>query len=40
LLRELGCAQAQGHLLAPPMPGNALVAWIRANRQRLRQMAS
>lgn len=40
LLRGLGCEMAQGALVAAPMPGNALAAWIKNNRRRLKELAS
>ncbi|MYM91140.1 EAL domain-containing protein [Rugamonas sp. FT82W] len=39
LLRSLGCDMAQGYLLAKPMPAGELVAWIRQERRRLRELA-
>jgi EAL domain-containing protein (putative c-di-GMP-specific phosphodiesterase class I) len=39
LLRSLGCELAQGTLVAAPMPGNALAAWIKNNRRRLKELA-
>ncbi|MES2265104.1 MAG: EAL domain-containing response regulator [Pseudomonadota bacterium] len=40
LLRALGCEQAQGALVAPPMPAAALVGWIKGNRRRLKELAA
>lgn len=40
LLRALRCDVAQGYLVARPMPGEQLVAWIKDNRGRLRAMAA
>ena len=40
LLRDLGCDMAQGYLLARPMAGEQLSAWIRQDRRRLRALAS
>ena len=37
LLRELGCDEAQGFLIAGAMPGDDLPTWWRSNRERLRQ---
>lgn len=34
LLKSLGCNQAQGFLLARPMPGRELVGWIEQDSQR------
>ncbi|MBM7059107.1 EAL domain-containing response regulator [Pseudomonas sp. UL073] len=34
LLRELGCGEAQGYFIAKPMPGDAMLAWWRSNRER------
>jgi EAL domain-containing protein (putative c-di-GMP-specific phosphodiesterase class I) len=39
LLRSLGCELAQGVLVAAPMPGAALVGWIKGNRRRLKELA-
>jgi len=39
LLRDLGCDMAQGYLLARPMAGDQLSAWIRQDRRRLRALA-
>ena len=39
LLRDLGCDMAQGYLLARPMAGDQLSAWIRHDRRRLRALA-
>jgi EAL domain-containing protein (putative c-di-GMP-specific phosphodiesterase class I)/FixJ family two-component response regulator len=39
LLRDLGCDMAQGYLLAKPMAGDQLSAWIRQDRRRLRALA-
>ena len=33
LLKSLGCKQAQGFLLAQPMPGRELIGWIDQDRQ-------
>lgn len=38
LLRELECGEAQGYFIAKPMPGEALLAWWRANQSRLKQL--
>ncbi|MBB1520341.1 EAL domain-containing response regulator [Aquipseudomonas guryensis] len=35
LLRNLGCSEAQGYFVAKPMPGDALLPWWRANRERV-----
>jgi EAL domain-containing protein (putative c-di-GMP-specific phosphodiesterase class I)/FixJ family two-component response regulator len=40
LLRSLGCQMAQGALVAAPMPASALVAWIKGNRRRLKELAA
>ena len=39
LLRDLGCDMAQGYLLARPMAGDQLSAWIHHDRRRLRALA-
>ncbi|MES2129842.1 MAG: EAL domain-containing protein [Pseudomonadota bacterium] len=39
-LRRLGCAMAQGHLLARPMAGHELAGWYQHNRARLRALAA
>jgi diguanylate cyclase (GGDEF)-like protein/PAS domain S-box-containing protein len=36
LLRESGCDELQGYLIARPMPADALTAWVRQARQPLR----
>ena len=33
LLRELGCDDAQGYYVSPPLPADALVTWIEKNEQ-------
>lgn len=38
LLRDLGCAEAQGFFIAKPMPGEALLPWWRENRQRMQAL--
>lgn len=40
LLRSLGCGEAQGYFLAKPMPGEALLPWWRANRERIELLGS
>ena len=40
LLRQYGCELAQGPLVAPPMPAQALVGWIKGNRRRLKELAN
>src|SRR5690606_30386318 len=40
LLRSLGCGEAQGYFLAKPMPGEALLPWWRANRERIEILGS
>ncbi|WP_439886104.1 EAL domain-containing response regulator [Pseudomonas sp. MBLB4123] len=39
LLRELGCAEAQGYFVAKPMLGDTLPAWWEANKARLQRLA-
>ncbi|MEO3714157.1 MFS transporter [Roseateles flavus] len=40
LLRELGCDTAQGYLIAKPMPGEALLGWVRSSRARLKALVA
>jgi len=35
LIYQLGCQYAQGYLIAPPMPGGDLQAWVADNSDRL-----
>jgi sensor c-di-GMP phosphodiesterase-like protein len=35
LLRSLGCDYGQGSLISPPVPANAVQAWIRDEQERL-----
>lgn len=39
LLRAMGCALAQGALVAAPMPAQAMLGWIKGNRRRLKDLA-
>lgn len=39
LLRDLGCAEAQGYFVAKPMPGDELPAWWQANRGRIQELS-
>lgn len=39
LLSGLGCGEVQGYFIAKPMPGDALLAWWRANETRLQSLA-
>lgn len=38
LLQRLGCDVAQGYLAAKPMPGEALIDWIKNNGKRIRNL--
>ncbi len=38
LLKRLGCEVAQGYLAAKPMPGEALIEWIKHNSKRVREI--
>ncbi|MCX7208612.1 MAG: EAL domain-containing response regulator [Proteobacteria bacterium] len=38
VLKELGCDIVQGYLTAKPMPGEDVVAWLKSNNQRLRDL--
>ncbi|WP_373974110.1 EAL domain-containing response regulator [Chitinibacter sp. SCUT-21] len=38
LLKDLGCDIAQGYLAAKPMPGEALIPWIKSEGKRLRDL--
>jgi len=40
LLSSLGCGEVQGYFIAKPMPGDALLAWWRANETRLHSLAA
>lgn len=40
LLRRLGCDVVQGYFVARPMPADALLPWLRAERSRLRALAA
>ncbi|VXB33077.1 Diguanylate cyclase [Pseudomonas sp. 8AS] len=40
LLRSLGCGEAQGYFVAKPMPGDALLPWWRANRDRVQMLGA
>lgn len=40
LLRSLGCSEAQGYFVAKPMPGDALLPWWRANRERVQMLGA
>ncbi|MOA28206.1 Oxygen sensor protein DosP [compost metagenome] len=38
LLQGLGCGEAQGYLVAKPMPGSELLDWWRGNVGRIRAL--
>lgn len=38
LLKRFGCDVAQGYLAAKPMPGDALIDWIKNNSKRIRDL--
>jgi EAL domain-containing protein (putative c-di-GMP-specific phosphodiesterase class I) len=38
VVRRLDCDVAQGYLVAKPMPGDALIEWIKNNSQRIRAL--
>lgn len=40
LLSDLGCGEVQGYFIAKPMPGDALLAWLRSNETRLHSLAA
>ena len=40
LLRGMDCDTAQGYLIARPMPAEELLAWVKSNRARLKDLAS
>ena len=40
LLCERGCDQAQGYLIAKPMPAQELPQWVRTNSERLAELNS
>lgn len=39
LLKRLGCDIAQGYIAAKPMPGEAIIDWIKNNSKRMRELS-